>query len=107
MDRFKRAMRLMRKRDPQLQEDGFHQLLPHANEHVAELISEFRSEPDHALRCWLLELIGEARSDKALPVLIEQLNGDDESLRSWAHRGLLLLGSKPAREALWRARANG
>jgi hypothetical protein len=40
------------------------------------------------VRCWLLELIGEARSPQALPVLVEQLNGDDEALRSWAVRSL-------------------
>jgi hypothetical protein len=59
------------------------------------------------LRCWLLELIGYARSSKALPVLAEQLHGDDESLRDWAAVGLEHLGSKPARRELWKARANG
>jgi hypothetical protein len=42
-----------------------------------------------------------------LPLLVEQLHGDDESLRDWAVRGLQMLGTKPAREQLWRARANG
>jgi len=59
-------MRLMRKHDPQLREDGFHTLLPVAGEHVTELIDEFNAErDDHGLRCWLLELIGEARSPLA------------------------------------------
>jgi hypothetical protein len=31
---FGEAMRLMRSRDPQSQEDGFHQLLPHAAEQL-------------------------------------------------------------------------
>ena len=59
------------------------------------------------MRRWLLELIGEARSPDALSLLVEQLYGSDESLRDWAVRGLEMLDTKPAREQLWRARANG
>ena len=100
-------MRLMRKRNPQLKEDGFHSLLPYAGEHVEELIAEFSTaRDDHGLRCWLLELIGEARSPAALSILVAQLNGPDPDFREWARRGLELLGSKPAREALWHASAN-
>jgi hypothetical protein len=101
-------MRLMRSRDPQAQESGFQLLLPHAGEHVDELVAAFDQErADHGLRCWLLELIGEARSPGALRLLVEKLNSDDEPLREWAVRGLELLDTKPAREQLWRARANG
>jgi len=106
-DQFQHAMRLMRSRDPQTGEDGFHLLLPHAASHVEALIVEFNRESDHGLRCWLLELIGEARSPQALPVLVEQLNGADEALRSWATRGLEQLDTKPARQHLYQARADG
>jgi hypothetical protein len=101
-------MWLMRRHNSQTQEDGFGLLLPHAAEHVDELMAEFaREQDDHGLRCWLLELIGEARSPKALALLVEQLHSDDESFRSWAVRGLQRLDTKEAREQLWRARANG
>lgn len=101
-------MRLMRSHNAQTREDGFQLLWSHAAEHVEELVAEFVGEHvDHGLRCWLLELIGEARYPGALPLLVEQLNGDDESLRDWAARGLERLDSQPAREQLWRARANG
>jgi HEAT repeat protein len=105
--RFQHAMRLMRRHDPQAQEDGFQLLRPHAAEPVDELITAFAEEPDHGLRCWLLELIGEARSVDALPLLAEQLSSDDESISGWAVRGLEELGTKQAREQLWRARASG
>jgi hypothetical protein len=106
--RFQRAMWLMRRRDPQAREDGFHLLLPHAAEHVDELIVEFAAErDDHGLRCWLLELIGRARSEAALPLLAEQLHGQDPSLRTWAAHGLEALDTKAARHELWKARANG
>lgn len=106
--RFQQAMQLMRRHDPQAKEDGFQLLLPHAADHIDELIAEFAQERhDHGLRCWLLELIGEARSSQALPVLTEQLHSGDESLRSWAAKGLEQLGTKQARQELWKARANG
>lgn len=106
--RFQQAMRLMRRHDPQAREDGFGLLRPHAREHLDELIAAFAQETDdYGLRCWLLELIGEARSPRALPVLVEQLHSNDESLRTWAARGLEQLDTKPARDELWKARANG
>ncbi|GAB3426397.1 HEAT repeat domain-containing protein [Flindersiella endophytica] len=105
--RFEQAMRLMRRHDPQAREDGFQLLLAHAGEHGEELLVAFARERDHGLRCWLLELIGEARSPLALPLLTEQLHSTDDSLRDRAIRGLELLDTKPAREQLWRARANG
>ncbi len=104
---FREAMRLMRSRDPQRREDGFHQLLPHAAHHLDELVTQFEQESDHGLRCWLLELIGAARSPAALPVLSAQLAGNDESLRDWAVAGLEKLDTPEARTLLWRARANG
>jgi len=107
VNEFQEAMRLMRRRDPQAREDGFHRLLPHAARYLDDLIAAFDREPDHGLRCWLLELIGEARSTQALPVLVGQLHGDDESLRSRAVRGLERLDTKPARQELHRARTLG
>lgn len=105
---FREAMQLMRSHDPQRREDGFHQLLPHAADHLDELIAEFELEQDdHGLRCWLLELIGAARSPAALPLLRTQLDSDDESLRHWASTGLTKLNTHEARALLWRARANG
>lgn len=82
--------------------------LPHAAQHVDELIAAFTDErDDHGLRCWLLELIGDARSPRALPLLVEQLHSDDEALQSWAIRGLMKLDTKPARTELWKASASG
>lgn len=106
-DRFQHAMRLMRRHDPQARENGFHLLLPNAAEHVDALIAELSHERDHGLRCWLIELIGEARSPRSGDILTEHLHGDDAELRSWAARGLEKLNTKAARHELWKARANG
>lgn len=91
----------MRKRDPQLREDGFQMMRRIAGQHVDELIEEFHVERDHGLRCWLLELIGEARSDRAFDLRTTQLYRDDEMLRVWAVRGLELLDTREARRVLW------
>lgn len=106
--RFARALREMRSRDPQRREDGFDFLREHADSFVDELIAEFEAErEDHGLRRWLLELVAEARSPRALPLLAGQLQVEDESLRFWAVRGLEMLDTREAREQLYRAKANG
>jgi HEAT repeat protein len=98
-------MAMMRKRNPATQEDGFHWLLPRAAEYVQELIDEFDKEEDHGLRCWLLELIGAAKSPDAIDFLAGQLRGSDERLRWWAVWGLKNLGTAEARTLLWKARS--
>ncbi|GHH63171.1 HEAT repeat domain-containing protein [Lentzea cavernae] len=105
--RFDEAMWLMRRHDPQKNEDGFWLLKPHAAEHLDELIEAFRAEQDdRGLRAWLLELISHARAPEALPILVEHLDHEDESLVGWAVSGLEQLDTKEARIALYRHRAN-
>jgi hypothetical protein len=98
---FEECLSLMRKRDPQLAEDGFHLLRPRAREHVSELIEAFRTEEVHSIRCWLLQLIGEARSEEAFALLCEQAVSSDESLRNWGVIGLELLDTKASRAFLF------
>jgi hypothetical protein len=100
---FAACMRMMRKHDPHTRESGFRTLLPHAAEHVEELMQQFASERDHGLRCWLLELIGEARSPVALSLLVEQLQSPEEAISDWAARGLRALDTPEARQALFDA----
>jgi len=101
------CLAMMRKHNPQMQEDGFHLLLPRAAEHIEALMEDFSREQEHGLRCWLLELIGEARSPKAFGLLREQLRSSDESLRDWAIRGLQQLGTPEARQTLCDAGVGG
>jgi len=106
--RVAQALQSMRSRDSQLRTHGFDFLREHADAYVDELIVEFTNErEDHELRCWLLELISEARSPSALRVLAGQLESDDESLQFWAIRGLEMLDTREARHELYRARSNG
>jgi len=66
-------------------------------------MEEFCREQDHRLRCWLLELIGEAHDKSALGLFIEQLHSTDESLRCWAIHGLQNLNTPESRKALFEA----
>ncbi len=92
---------MMRKHNPQTQEDGFMHLQAHASDYIDELIQELGQEHDTGLKCWLLELIGEAKSEKALPLLAEYLNHTNLSLRDWAVAGLQKLNTKEARTLLF------
>jgi hypothetical protein len=102
---YKKCMAMMRMRDGQTQEDGFHWLLPHAGDYVHELIEEFKQEKDLGLRCWLLELIGSAKSPAAFDFLSGELRGPDQRLRHWAIWALKNLDTKEARTLLWKARS--
>lgn len=98
-----KCLEMMRDRDPQVQEDGFHWLRPQASKYVLELIAEYERESDAGLRRWLLELIGDARDPRALGVLTQQLRSSDDLLRTWATVGLKAMGTKDARKALYDA----
>ena len=102
---FAKCMQLIRKHNPQLQEEGFALLRPHAHEYVDELIEEFGRETDLGLRCWILELLGESKSPRAFPLFIDVLRSNEQNLWSWTIRGLRELNSKQARQALWEARS--
>jgi HEAT repeat protein len=104
---FARAVESMRSPDPGARARGFDFLREHADSYVGDLIIEFEREPDDQMRCLLLELISEARSPEALPVLTGQLESDDESLRFWAVRGLEMIDTRDAHDALRRARSAG
>ncbi|MEU5994816.1 HEAT repeat domain-containing protein [Spirillospora sp. NPDC047418] len=103
--RFEVAKQGLRERDAR--ERAFDFLREHADAYVDELIAEFAGEEDPQLRCWLLELLAEARSAKALDVFRGELESPDESLQFWAVRGLEMLDSRAAEQVLEEARAGG
>jgi hypothetical protein len=91
----------MRSRNPQKAEDAFSLLSSRAADLVPELIEAFSNESAHAVRCWLLELLGEARDSRATELFASLLESDDEAFVHWAVSGLRALDSKEARRALW------
>jgi hypothetical protein len=92
-------MRLSRK--PQVKEDAFWYLHERAAELVSELRSAYEAETNHGSRCWLLELLGEARDPALEDLFAAALDEPDESLQQWAARGLRNLDTKTARTILW------
>ena len=96
---YARSLRLMRDKDPQFSEDGFHLLTLIAADHIDELIEEYRRDGPH--RYWLLELIAGAGSPRAFDVLAEALDHEEESYHSRAEGGLRALGTKEARRLLF------
>ncbi len=105
--RFAQAVESMRSPDLGRRTRGFDFLREHADAYVDDLLAEFDGEQDDELRSWFLELIAEARSPSALPVLTRQLESDDESAQFWAVRGLEMLDTREAREELERAQESG
>jgi hypothetical protein len=106
--RFDQAMQLMREKDVRVRANAFDFLREHADAYVDELIAEFTAERDDPdLRCRLLELIAEARAEKALGVFGDQLESRDDDLRFWAVRGLEMLDGREAERLLEQARVNG
>lgn len=97
----------MRRHDPQVQEGGFSILVPIALDVLPRLVEAYEGESDHGIRCWLLELIGLAKSEDALPILAREMRDDDESIRDWTRRGLNELNTKEARTILWRDAQEG
>lgn len=99
---FERCLEMMRSKDAMTQEDGFCFLAPHASEYLEELIAALRAEKDRGLRSWLLELIGEAKSVRTFPILVEYLYSSDNALRRWAKHGLQALSAtSEGRRLLW------
>ena len=75
-------------------------LLAHASKFPEELIAEFRAETDHGLKCWLLELLADARSEKAFGLFHEQLDASNLTFRDWAVKGLRRLNTKESKKLL-------
>jgi hypothetical protein len=97
---FQEAMQLMRQRAEHRREEGFLVLKPFAAEFVEELMGEYRAEQDHGLKCWLLELVAMARSEKAFDFLVEQLNVRDLTFRELAIDGLRKLNTAESKKVL-------
>ena len=85
-------------------EDALFYLQSRAREYADELIAEFKIEARPGVRAYLLELIAEAKSVKALSVLAECLRSDENDLWGWAIKGLCKLDTREARKVLWEAR---
>ncbi len=79
------------------------ELQDHAAGHSAELVAACSAESDERVLRILFGVLCEAKLPEVLPLFIEHLRSDDESLRVWSERGLRALNTPDARKALWEA----
>jgi hypothetical protein len=86
-------------------DEAFGWLRSYALDYVDELVDAFYREENAKILWVIVELLGETRSVKALPVFTEALRGDDTGLWSWAIYGLTKLNTPEARRLLWDARS--
>ena len=91
---------MMRSRDGATQENGFHALLPVADQHLAELINALRTEPDPGLCAWICELLASTRSDEAVPPITECLSDPRERVAGAAAIQLESMDTRASRTAL-------
>jgi hypothetical protein len=85
-------MRLIRNRgDPLAQEEGYALPRPHAAAFLDALRQELAHAKDPFIQGWLLELIGDARSNQAFPIVVGYLLHPDTRLQHWARDGLFKL----------------
>lgn len=80
---FKACMKLLRSKDGWTQEGAYHTLLPHAAEYLDDFIAEFSKPENFRIQDWIIELIGESPSPKALEFLRDQLFENDPRNKSW------------------------
>jgi hypothetical protein len=101
---FEQCMALMRSRNAQKQEDGFHFLLKRAAEFVPELLAEAAAEVDDpGLRSWLYELLRETKSTLPIHHYRSLLVSTSEDERRWAQAGLKAIDTPEARKILFDA----
>jgi hypothetical protein len=84
------------------QVEGHHWLLPRVGEFFEPLLAELEAEDEPHMQGWILELLGEARDVRDLPVFVRHLFSPNESVRSRAAWGLRTLGeTREGRKVLW------
>src|SRR5262245_40045569 len=99
---FKQCLSMMRSADPGKAEEGFNSLVGRERHHLDELIDAFHTEDDDGVRCWLLELIGDARAPEAFPLFQDLLFSQDTPIhfKIWAAYGVHEIDTKEARRLL-------
>jgi hypothetical protein len=68
---FECCLQMLHNRDAMTQEEGDFFLSSRVHEYLDQLLAALRAEKDSYIQGWLLEIIGEAKSPVAFPILIE------------------------------------
>lgn len=102
---YKACIKMLRSRSGAVKEDGYYLLETRAAEFLDRFIADLDVEVEAGgeIRNQLIQLIGLARSPRAVPTLAKYLQSRDPDLRFWAAVGLERLGTKEAMHLLWHA----
>jgi HEAT repeat protein len=85
-------------------EDAYHSLLEMGDQAIFVLGDELRKQPDASVRQILARLLGQSRSDQAVPLLEEVLEGTAPPLWKEALDALVTIGSPTALNCLLQVR---
>jgi hypothetical protein len=103
---FKACVSMMRKHQPEIHEAGYFLLLPRVNEHLDELVAEYKCEivsrnrRGREIEYWLLELTSTSGAPSIIDFLAEQLRSPRSGIRELARQGLIQIFTEEAYEAL-------
>src|SRR5258705_9312038 len=79
---------LRNRKDAEVQEEGYHWLLPRVGEFVEPLLAKLEAECDPYMQGGILELLGEARDARAFSAFVRHLLSPNAAVRQWAETGL-------------------
>ena len=95
------CLQLLRHRDAEKSEEGFHWLLPRAKQHMSDLAAALQSETHEGAACWLCELLASTRMDEAVQALAPRLNDPRQRVRESARVWLSWMDTRAARTAIY------
>lgn len=81
-----------------------HVLTEHAQECLPELVAAFCSDESESVRLMVLTAVAEARLPSAIKFLAEVVRQRHPRFGPYAEQGLVAIGTREARTALWEAR---
>ena len=69
-------------------EDGYHWLQGYLEIYIDDLCQLMLHEPNPEMKAKFIELIGNSKNPKVIPLLAKELENSNEEVRSWAYSSL-------------------
>ena len=85
---FNECIEMLRSRDPMTYEDGYHWLQGYLDKYIDELVQLMLKEEDPDRRSKFVELVGDSKNPKVIPILKAELRNPHKEVRSWAYSSL-------------------
>jgi hypothetical protein len=85
---FDECIEMIRSSDPLTYEDGYHWLQGYLIDYIDELIQLMLRETDPNMRSKFVELVGNSKNPRVIPVLEAELKSPHSEVRSWAYSSL-------------------